>query len=252
MKQPKVTMQSRAFLNAMYQQALVEGVTATNARHIKRPFTVKFKGREIVGGIECQFDLLAAAEELRAFFLLALFAHNEKHHGRTLDSYTKEEAGTLLERHPEERRRFIQLAFSLLSRQVIPKLEAAFDELLIEVKWQALNKLGLSVNADDWRKILREAERQTKLRIDTPSAGRRRGSKALKSDDVRQHEQAEFEECVIRAIRKLYSHNNSKPLRKTVAQEVGVSTRQLARKTKPGVGKTFEELVEIAEMRQGK
>jgi hypothetical protein len=253
----KPAKHSRSLLKTQFERALIDGAMTIIDRPAKRPFTIK---RNRVGGISFEFHLQDAFDELLAFFIVALLARNEKLYGYKLDSYTDDEAYSLLAEHEEERKEYIPLALGLLDEQVEQKLEGAINELLSEVKWQALYRLGFPIDSTDLKGIFQRAFNQAKKRIDAPSAGRKKGSKTIKSDKERQIEQTEFEEKAIEAIKKLYpfsdaehsSSNNKKPLKKRIAQDLDISVKTLTRKTKPNVGRSFEELVEIAEMRQRK
>lgn len=248
MKKAKVSRQARTWLAAQFQQALIDGNEWASSRPTARPFLAT---RNRVGGLSIKFDLRAAGDELLAFFTVALFARNEKLGGRKFEDYTDAEASSLLSTHEDERRKFIPLALSLLDEQVQVKLEEALSELLSEVKWQALHKLGFPLNPDDLDNLLRRSSRVVKKRVEAPGAGRPRGSTSARSKQERLREQAAFEESVIDAVMRLYPpDNHSKPLKKIVAGELGISVRTLTRRTESKVGKTFEELVEIAEMRQ--
>lgn len=248
MKKAKAAKKSNSWLYQQFQKALVEGYKLPNSRSDKRPFTIR-KNR--LGGIRLDFALQAAFDELITFFVVALFAREDKLNGRTLESYTDDEARTMLARHTEERNKYVPLVLALLDEQIEQKLEEALEELYSEVKWQALHRLGFPIDSDDLKRIFQRASNRTKRRIDAPGAGRKKGSRTIKTSEEKLREQAEFEEQAIEAIMRLYpADNHHKPLKKYVAEELEISVRTLTRKTKPSVGKSFEELVEIAEMRQ--
>lgn len=180
---------SKQELKSLLQRAMPEDAEQRAFQAIGEPFwrTARIE-TDHTGIFKFTYDPEPVASELGEFFLQLLTCANVPQIQAVVDRkglsdnqvFADEEVAELLARRDSELDQYRWLAFELWLKQVQPKLKAALEEHLMEVKEQALRlldgqtSLRLPTDAKELRKTIQQiSDASRRQRVNAPGRGRK-------------------------------------------------------------------------------